>query len=76
MRDCYGCRNGSETVPVVRFQLMCTDASDSPGSCSNISRHAMVHDKAFLPIQYDIRGATSRSTEANVEEGLRSKTRT
>jgi hypothetical protein len=69
-------RNGDETVRVIRFGFMRTYAGNRPGSRDNDGRNLMARDKAFLPIQYDIRTATAWSAEANIEKGLRSQIRT
>src|SRR5262245_34429375 len=72
-RDGNSCRNWDETARVIRFTLMSTHTVDSPVSCSSTNRYFVARCNAFLPVQHDIRAATSWSAEANIKKCLGSK---
>src|SRR5262249_11673094 len=62
------CRNWYEIAAVIRFDLVCPHAINSPGSRSDTSRHAVVCCKPCLPIQGNTGILTPCGRKADIEK--------
>src|SRR5262249_26298320 len=64
----YHCRNWDEIAAVIRFNLVCPHAINSPNARSGTSRYGVIRSKPFLPVEDNNGIVTFRSGKADIEK--------